>query len=126
MPHCTRRRPAQTLDIDARNDNNVLSSPHVADMNGGQWGHGRGGRPWQRLRRRLLRHAHCAHCGATTALELDHIVPLAAGGTNHPTNLQALCHTCHLAKTAHEAARARTPRRRPPDRHPGLTREPEA
>ena len=37
-------------------------------------------------------------------LELDHIVPLADGGTEMPENLQALCAPCHRAKTAREAA----------------------
>jgi hypothetical protein len=30
-------------------------------------------------------------CGSTTRLELDHIVPLARGGTSTPSNLRILC-----------------------------------
>lgn len=36
--------------------------------------------------------------GAT--IHLDHILPLARGGTNDPTNLQALCDGCNLRKSA--------------------------
>lgn len=32
-------------------------------------------------------------------MELDHIVPLCRGGTEHPDNLQLLCPECHRAKT---------------------------
>ena len=35
----------------------------------------------------------------TPATDVDHIVPLAAGGTNDRSNLQALCHSCHSKKT---------------------------
>jgi 5-methylcytosine-specific restriction endonuclease McrA len=31
--------------------------------------------------------------------ELDHIVPLSEGGTDHPSNLQVLCACCHAAKS---------------------------
>lgn len=34
-----------------------------------------------------------------STLAIDHVVELADGGTNDLTNLQLLCHTCHLAKT---------------------------
>lgn len=30
---------------------------------------------------------------------IDHIVELRYGGTNHPSNLQALCPQCHAVKT---------------------------
>ncbi len=32
-------------------------------------------------------------------LEVDHILPLCEGGTNHPGNLRTLCHGCHLTET---------------------------
>lgn len=32
--------------------------------------------------------------------EVDHIVPLAKGGTNAPGNLQLLCKSCHGTKDA--------------------------
>jgi len=34
--------------------------------------------------------------------EVDHIVPLSAGGTNDHDNLQALCRNCHGEKTQRE------------------------
>lgn len=32
----------------------------------------------------------------------DHIIPLAQGGTNDPTNFQLLCYECNLKKGASE------------------------
>jgi len=48
----------------------------------------------------------CAKCGAAITLELhadphiDHIIPLARGGTNDLVNLQLLCDDCNLKKNA--------------------------
>lgn len=47
----------------------------------------------------------CAMCGASVSLEtaeVDHIVPLHAGGAHHPSNYQVLCHQCHEMKTLGE------------------------
>ena len=41
----------------------------------------------------------CVVCGATNHLEMDHAVALMNGGCNDITNLYALCHECHVAKT---------------------------
>ena len=38
----------------------------------------------------------CATCGGTDDIELHHIIPLAAGGTNDYYNLVYLCHNCHM------------------------------
>ena len=49
----------------------------------------------------------CNHCGTAhtpEGIELDHIVALIDGGTNHDTNLQALCKPCHVKKSTAEAA----------------------
>jgi 5-methylcytosine-specific restriction endonuclease McrA len=43
-------------------------------------------------------HRTCALCGAD-GNEVDHIVEVADGGTNLPSNLQTLCHNCHSDKT---------------------------
>lgn len=37
--------------------------------------------------------------------EVDHVVPLADGGTNEDGNLQLLCVECHRRKTTREARR---------------------
>ncbi|WP_046698977.1 HNH endonuclease [Moraxella bovoculi] len=70
------------------------------------WGRGRGGRPWRRLRDSiLLRDQYtCRCCGRVGGdLELDHIVNIANGGTDDPSNLQTLCKSCHAKKTHRES-----------------------
>ena len=37
--------------------------------------------------------------------ETDHRVPLWMGGSNEASNLQALCRSCHISKSAGEASR---------------------
>lgn len=39
----------------------------------------------------------CVCCGSEEGIEYHHIVPLALGGTNTPTNIVPLCHSCHMA-----------------------------
>ena len=43
----------------------------------------------------------CAHCGQQleASFQVDHIIRLADGGTNHVDNLEALCCNCHGKKT---------------------------
>ncbi len=43
----------------------------------------------------------CAHCKEQLAasFQVDHIIRLADGGTNHVDNLEALCCNCHGKKT---------------------------
>jgi 5-methylcytosine-specific restriction protein A len=49
----------------------------------------------------------CCHCQAEGRVaqgqEVDHIVPLWAGGEDDETNYQTLCKPHHAAKTAREA-----------------------
>lgn len=56
----------------------------------------------------------CRQCGIPTprdrrgtkapdAPEVDHVVPLCAGGTNDPANLQCLCKRCNQAKGGRRA-----------------------
>ncbi|MBW8617177.1 MAG: HNH endonuclease [Hyphomicrobiales bacterium] len=58
-----------------------------------------------RLNLFLMRKGLCAVCiqkiEAGKAWDIDHILPLALGGTNAPENLQILCRPCHRAKTTH-------------------------
>ncbi len=45
----------------------------------------------------------CRYCGAgclSTVLEVDHVVPVAEGGTDDPANLVAACHDCNSGKSA--------------------------
>jgi HNH endonuclease len=65
---------------------------------------------WQTLRAQVLgEEATCRRCPAP-ATHVDHIVPLARGGSRDRSNLQALCRPCHEAKTVAESA-APLPRR---------------
>ncbi|MBV9386377.1 MAG: HNH endonuclease [Chroococcidiopsidaceae cyanobacterium CP_BM_ER_R8_30] len=46
-------------------------------------------------------HYQCQSCGRThqeTELNVDHIIPLAAGGQNDISNLQTLCRICNQQK----------------------------
>jgi 5-methylcytosine-specific restriction enzyme A len=46
--------------------------------------------------------AGCQCCLESKKYDIDHIKPLASGGTNEIDNLQALCKACHRDKTANE------------------------
>jgi 5-methylcytosine-specific restriction protein A len=51
----------------------------------------------------------CRDCGiVTTTLEVDHVIPLWAGGSDTDENKQSLCIECHKAKTAREATMRRS------------------
>jgi hypothetical protein len=58
--------------------------------------------------RRLAREPLCRHCaenGRVTAADVvDHIKPLAFGGTDTDDNVQCLCYECHAIKSALEGA----------------------
>ena len=42
----------------------------------------------------------CVACGSKEDLEVDHIIPVAKGGTNDTENLQMLCKPCNMSKGA--------------------------
>ena len=54
-------------------------------------------RSWRQLRAGVLfRDTYtCVLCGGG-ASEVDHITPLAYGGSDHPSNLRSLCRDCHV------------------------------
>lgn len=59
---------------------------------------GGSGWAWQRTRVAVLEREgyRCVDCGTVqVSLQVDHIVPLAAGGSNDLANLRALCRWCH-------------------------------
>lgn len=81
--------------------------------------HGRGtntergyGYAWRKTRALILRIDNhlCQVCLAkgrpTPATEVDHILAKHKGGTDEADNLQAICRSCHQAKTQAEAAEA--------------------
>mgnify|MGYP000694615216 CR=1 FL=1 len=63
---------------------------------------------WQQLRLTILRRDlyQCQACKLagriTPARDVDHVINKAAGGTDDPGNLQALCKPCHDEKTERE------------------------
>ncbi|MEU5693852.1 HNH endonuclease signature motif containing protein [Actinosynnema sp. NPDC020468] len=47
----------------------------------------------------------CARCTARVAarqVQVDHVVPLTAGGRDSAANLQLLCTTCHAKKSVED------------------------
>lgn len=71
------------------------------------------GSQWRKLRMLVMERDKwlCQPClqqgRPTPAYAVDHIVNKAEGGTDSPSNLQAICRPCHQAKTQQEASQAR-------------------
>jgi 5-methylcytosine-specific restriction endonuclease McrA len=53
-------------------------------------------RAWRELREQVLLRDRgaCVLCGRM-ATEVDHVIPVQDGGTDHPGNLRSLCEPCH-------------------------------
>jgi 5-methylcytosine-specific restriction protein A len=73
----------------------------------------RSGHAWAVLRAWVLREEIlCRPCReanpprVAASVEVDHIVPLAQGGTDDRSNLCGICIPCHRAKTARERGAA--------------------
>jgi len=49
------------------------------------------------LRRQVL-DANCAYCGGPFPTEVDHVLPVARGGTSERSNLAAACLPCNREK----------------------------
>jgi hypothetical protein len=82
----------------------------IHDWNGGRWSRKQRNetrREWEAMAR-LVRpyilerdNYTCQECGVTEGpLEIDHIIPIANGGTNKLDNLQVLCLPCNRRKGA--------------------------
>ncbi|WP_410171212.1 HNH endonuclease [Agrobacterium tumefaciens] len=52
----------------------------------------------------ILQGRKCAECkkNLSDKYHVDHIMPLARGGSNWPTNLQILCQSCNQSKHARD------------------------
>ena len=55
-------------------------------------------RQWKRVMQ--AHNYRCAYCGTKDDIEMDHIIPLARGGTNTADNIQPLCGPCNRSKGA--------------------------
>lgn len=59
----------------------------------------------KRLRFEIMRRDEnaCKKCGRTppeVRLNVDHVIPVALGGSDEPNNLQTLCHDCNIGKSS--------------------------
>jgi len=75
---------------------------HVAKREEAKRLRGRAAVAWRE--RQLATEPYCRDCRELDgierpAAEVDHIVPLADGGTNDDDNLRSLCRPCHAART---------------------------
>ena len=73
------------------------------------------GRKLQAMRAKLFQQSPlCVECErhgrVTLATQRDHITPLAEGGQDDDSNVQALCEPCHEAKSKAESQRGRARR----------------
>ena len=59
-----------------------------------------------RLNLFIQHQGQCAHCNVKimpgTRWDIDHVIPISLGGSNQIENLQILCWSCHMTKTAYE------------------------
>lgn len=72
-----------------------------------------------RLRLRVLsEEARCYLCDDFARDDdiVDHVVPIATGGSDERANLHRCCRPCHRLKTSRESANARQRARAPFDR----------
>lgn len=76
------------------------------------------GRPWRRLREQVLQRdkylCQCQECKERfvplEANEVDHIIPLARGGTDSMDNLRAINADCHKRKTLIDSGKVKPSR----------------
>ncbi len=71
------------------------------------------GAAWMAIRDKVFKRdcGICVECTRhgriTVATQVDHVKPLAMGGTDDLDNLESICHQCHSVKTAAENAAIR-------------------
>lgn len=53
-----------------------------------------------KVRAEILRDAACVDCGSVENLSVDHIMPVALGGSHRRENLQPMCRSCNSRKGA--------------------------
>ena len=68
----------------------------------------------------IRRQPACINCGSVEWLEVNHVVPLAGrprreSCAHHQSNLQTLCHDCHVEVTRAQRAAGWFQRSRPHD-----------
>ena len=69
---------------------------------------------WRLLRKHILRRDgyRCRLCNRAGRLEVDHATPIVMGGDWwNPSNLRAVCRSCHIAKTREANMKPRSPAR---------------
>lgn len=69
----------------------------------------RGGKLTRERMKLIVQRPLCAQCGRVgtpRTLQRDHILNIAAGGTEDPANIQLLCLACHAKKTKQERPNA--------------------
>ena len=82
-------------------EKHTRTKAHAPDKRGGSTARGYG-YEWQKIRAAFLKaYPWCMAAGCTKpATEVDHVKPLAKGGTSDWENLQSLCKQHHSMKTA--------------------------
>ena len=113
--------PLPTCPATARGTN--ISSSNRSSASDGRMR----GRRLQEARAELFRrNPLCVNCERNVitrlATERDHIINLAEGRTDDPSNMQGLCKPCHQAKTHSESNRARGVTNRPSYIHRAVMR----
>jgi 5-methylcytosine-specific restriction endonuclease McrA len=64
---------------------------------------------WQRIVAMIVTRDHgiCWLCGGAGATSADHVIPLADGGSNYPSNLRTAHRHCNYAKNARRSSELR-------------------
>jgi 5-methylcytosine-specific restriction protein A len=89
-PGCHRAQHAARCDQHQRTD--VRSGQRAAQY---------AGRPWQLIRKAVLRRdPMCSECGERPSTTAAHVVPRSKGGSDSLLNLRGLCTSCHSRETA--------------------------